>query len=297
MSTLSKMYLWRDQGLFLTACPTETKTFIAGSDQLFVCLEGTMTRHFPGKKPVTFRSSLVKAGAKITMETIEANWQKLAILHLRPAHQDYFACREQMLANTEGTYFHHCKETELIDSLNAVFDQNFSPAQTQQLLRPFVFASATHSKTFKKFDARILAVKQYLEENIRSNLKIRALAERMHLSESRLVKLFRQQLGVPITRYRIQYRVHVGLVYITLGYSVTEAAMGSGFANTAHFSRCFSEVFGVPPSSNYLQPPFLEVKLDPEIVALIRQRANQEATLLHNTAAAISRGHSNLAAG
>ena len=81
-----------------------------------------------------------------------------------------------------------------------------------------------------------------------------------------LEKLFKDQIGVPITKYRLRYRVFIGIIQLALGRSVTEAALTAGFASSAHFSKSFTAINGIPPSTTFLKPPYLEVLIAREIV-------------------------------
>lgn len=83
-----------------------------------------------------------------------------------------------------------------------------------------------------------------IKHTVRENIPVSELAESVHLSESRLVKLFRNEMGIPITKYRLRYRLLVGVVYLAMNRSVTEAALAAGFASTAHFSKCHTATFG-----------------------------------------------------
>ena len=94
----------------------------------------------------------------------------------------------------------------------------------------------------------------------------------MHLSESRLVKLFKQEIGIPITRYRLRYRVAVGAIYLAQGHSVTEAALAAGFASTAHFSKCFTAIIGIQPSTAFLNAAPLKVDIADEVLMAVMPR-------------------------
>ena len=56
-------------------------------------------------------------------------------------------------------------------------------------------------------------------------------------------------LGVPIRRYRQWHRLFVTAVGVTQGLSLTTAALEAGFTDSAHFSRTFRSILGMPPSA------------------------------------------------
>jgi len=76
-----------------------------------------------------------------------------------------------------------------------------------------------------------------------------ALAQRVHLSPTRFSHWFVEQTGLPLRSYRKWGRLVVALQHIASGANLTEAAHAAGFADAAHFSRTFRELFGLDPSS------------------------------------------------
>lgn len=75
-----------------------------------------------------------------------------------------------------------------------------------------------------------------------------ALAEALGLSVSRLMHLFKGEVGVPIRRYRIWERVRVLTQHVAEGDSLTMAGLAAGFSDSAHLSHSFQGMFGIPTS-------------------------------------------------
>ncbi|WP_317930041.1 AraC family transcriptional regulator [Halioxenophilus sp. WMMB6] len=284
MSAIAKLYIWRNRGLFLGTREMPARDFTTGSDQLIVCLKGTMTRRFPGGKTVAFRSVLLRAGTKVPMQQVTASGTIIAICHLDPVGQDYHAVAQKMAITIENNAFHHQDEDLIIQELSRIVRNDMGDSEAYHCLDNLLLPAPLQRQTFIQFDPRVVRVLRHIETTVRDNIEIAQLAEQVFLSESRLVKLFKNQVGIPITRYRIRFRVYVGLIYLSLGFSVTDSALAAGFSSTAHFSKCFSAILGIPPSSNLLQPPFMEVVLAEEIVAAIR--AEQGAPLTSTMPAA-----------
>lgn len=79
-------------------------------------------------------------------------------------------------------------------------------------------------------------------------LTLSQLAAQVFLSESRLSHLFKEEVGIPIQRYLLWYKVMQTAFNIGSGMSLTDAAEEAGFADSAHFSRSFRAMFGITPS-------------------------------------------------
>lgn len=68
------------------------------------------------------------------------------------------------------------------------------------------------------------------------------------LSESRFSHLFVEQVGLPFRTYMLWRRLSIAVDRMAAGASLTSAAHEAGFADSAHFSRTFLRMFGIPAS-------------------------------------------------
>ena len=75
------------------------------------------------------------------------------------------------------------------------------------------------------------------------------IAALLHLSESRLRHVFRQQVGLSMQRYLLWQRLLTAIASTIRGVSLTQAAHDAGFADAAHLTRTFRATFGITPSS------------------------------------------------
>ena len=89
-------------------------------------------------------------------------------------------------------------------------------------------------------------------------LSLRTLASRCGASEAHLSRMFTQQIGVSVSRYRNSMRLERFLDYYRQPdqRTITEAVYAAGFGSYAQFHRVFTQVYGSSPRE------FL--KLDPK---------------------------------
>lgn len=259
LSNVPLLYVWRKRSLYLGTKSLSLQEYRVTSDQLIVCLEGEIIFKPDSEHPQTYRSLLLKAGTTAQMDDIDMSAAVLAVCYLNPVGQDYMALRCMMGAELEGAYIDHVDEARLIQQLRNIRNLRSTSKEAFAVLDGFIIPPHLAQREFRKFDPRIIKIIQRIRDSVCDNLSIASLAADVHLSESRLVKLFREQIGVPITKHRIRYRVFVGIVHLAVGHSVTEAALAAGFASTAHFSKCFKATVGIQPSATFLSPPYLEV--------------------------------------
>lgn len=74
------------------------------------------------------------------------------------------------------------------------------------------------------------------------------LANKIYLSESRFLHLFRTQLGINFRNYLLWLRLCDAMKTLHTSHSLTSLANDSGFADSAHFSRTCMTMHGLRPS-------------------------------------------------
>ena len=68
------------------------------------------------------------------------------------------------------------------------------------------------------------------------------------LSPSRFAHLFTQQVGLPFRRYMLWRKLTRAMLAIGKEPTIAAAAHASDFADAAHLTRTFYQMFGIPPS-------------------------------------------------
>jgi len=108
-------------------------------------------------------------------------------------------------------------------------------------------------------DRRVRAALDYMQSQPIKSVAARELAREVHLSESRLAHLFKQQVGIPVRHYLMWLRLMDAIDCAFAGNSLTYAAAHAGFSDSAHFSRTFHAMFGVQPSLVIQHSQFVQV--------------------------------------
>ena len=102
--------------------------------------------------------------------------------------------------------------------------------------------------SLSKVDARVARAARFLCAPAESPPNAVALARRLGVSTSHIEHRFRDQVGVPMGAYRAWFRMQAATELALRGRSLTELAHATGFYDSAHFSRLFHRMFGLPPS-------------------------------------------------
>lgn len=96
-------------------------------------------------------------------------------------------------------------------------------------------------------DLRILAVLEYINQNLSEALGIDALAARFHFSRYHLMRLFKQETGSTIARYITSKRLLAAKELLAADIPITEICYRCGFQNYSTFSRAYKAEFHESP--------------------------------------------------
>lgn len=98
-------------------------------------------------------------------------------------------------------------------------------------------------------DARITKLIPWLAARVDQAVSLREVASHVRLSPGRTRHLFVQQTGLPFRTYLLWLRLVRAVELFASGASLTEAAHGAGFSDSAHLSRTFRRMFGIAAAS------------------------------------------------
>ena len=89
---------------------------------------------------------------------------------------------------------------------------------------------------------------RYLQRHFSEQVRVNKLAERIGISRSYLVRLFREHYGISPQEYLIRLRmVHASECLLLTDDSIHNIALESGYQDPLAFSRYFKQRFGVSP--------------------------------------------------
>jgi AraC-like DNA-binding protein len=108
-------------------------------------------------------------------------------------------------------------------------------------------------------DDRIERVLTFIAEHIDEPIDTKTLTGVALLSESRLLHLFKETMGLPIRNYILWFRLKMVFEQMMEGKSLTVAAHHAGFSDQAHLTRTCVKMIGVPPSALAKNSKFVQV--------------------------------------
>lgn len=98
-------------------------------------------------------------------------------------------------------------------------------------------------------DERVRRAILLIEQNLAKSLPVQELAKAVGLSERQLERLFARDVGLRPSSYARQVRLRYASFLIeTTHRPIAEVALDCGFADAAHLTRAFHEVYGTTPA-------------------------------------------------
>ena len=81
------------------------------------------------------------------------------------------------------------------------------PEKLYQLISNFFYMKSPGRSASLPLDERIVKIRKYIQENIHKKFETSELCQLVFLSESRLLHLFKENVGIPIRNYILWMRV------------------------------------------------------------------------------------------
>ena len=116
------------------------------------------------------------------------------------------------------------------------------------LIRHCVQTLSAGAPPARRIDPRVTKVLRQIQQSDDLRMSLESAAAAAFLSPSRFAHLFKQQLGLPFRRYLLWRKLTRAMLVIGREGTATAAAHAADFADAAHLTRTFSQMFGIPPS-------------------------------------------------
>ncbi len=158
-------------------------------------------------------------------------------------------------------YLHPLLNDQPLCSLPATGLQAFKPQfarlvaghltidEARQLLLHILCSLCSQPLQALPWDSRILQACDYMTRLVPQHMPtVMQVAAQVALSESRLMHLFSEQLGISMRQYLLWLRIRHALKLWVAGYALIDIALESGFSDQAHFTRTLRRMIDFAPS-------------------------------------------------
>lgn len=110
----------------------------------------------------------------------------------------------------------------------------------------------------RRLDPRVTKVLQAIRVSDDLRISLDKAAGTAFLSPTRFAHLFKEQVGLPFSRYMLWRKLTRAMVAIASERTIAAAAHAADFADAAHLTRTFYQMFGMAPSV-LMQGEFAEI--------------------------------------
>jgi AraC family transcriptional regulator len=134
----------------------------------------------------------------------------------------------------------------------ALLTAAFRNAETEQRLIDLgqgLLRELTQGAGLSLPEPRVAAMIQFITNHLDQQITLSMVSRHTALSPSRASHLFVQHTGLPLKTYILWRRVAHAVKIYGQGSNLTEAAYAAGFADSAHLSRTFRRMFGLPAAA------------------------------------------------
>ena len=135
-----------------------------------------------------------------------------------------------------------------LSELRTFYDHPLEAMDAGTLIRHCVRALSAGAPPARRLDPRVTRVLTRIRESDDLRVSLESAADLACLSPSRFAHLFRQQVGLPFRRYMLWRKVTRAMVAVGREGTIAAAAHAADFADAAHLTRTFYQMFGIPPS-------------------------------------------------
>lgn len=131
-----------------------------------------------------------------------------------------------------------------------------------------IFNNSISYKHKIKRDKRVEKIAEILKTELPESIRIDDLSRAVSISGDRIIRLFKEQMGIPLRRYLLWTRLVRAGILLKNGHTLTSAAHDAGFSDSAHMSRTFKENFGFTPSFFFGKKRNIDFHFCDEIISL-----------------------------
>ena len=133
-------------------------------------------------------------------------------------------------------------------ALRTFVEKPLESLEIGDLIRHCVLSLCAGAPPSRRLDERVTKVLRAIQASDDLRMSIEDAAAMAFLSPSRFAHLFKQQVGLPFRRYMLWRKLTRAMLAIGKEPTIAAAAHASDFADAAHLTRTFYQMFGIPPS-------------------------------------------------
>jgi AraC family transcriptional regulator len=142
--------------------------------------------------------------------------------------------------------------------LRAFADQPDEFGDVAALIRGCIQGLSPGLAPARRLDSRVTTVLETIRASDDLRMSLDQAADKACLSSTRFAHLFKDQVGLPYSRYMLWRKMTRAMVAIASEGTIAAAAHAADFADAAHLTRTFYQMVGMAPSV-LMRGDFIEI--------------------------------------
>jgi AraC family transcriptional regulator len=197
----------------------------------------------------------------------DGDWQETQGLIVRPDAEHSFDCNgaDGVMVfvdpeTAEGTWLSTSLRRDITvvspnrlqaiaPDLRRIAEQPEESADIAALIRRCIHALNPAPAPTRRLDSRVTAVLDAIRASDDLRMSLDHAADKACLSSTRFAHLFKDQVGLPYSRYMLWRKLTRAMVAVASEGTIAAAAHAADFADAAHLTRTFYQMFGMASSA------------------------------------------------
>ena len=238
-----RWYLWEGGFLLIGRADGVVPAHAHHAIQIVIALDGSIAVGGQDGMWHTCRGMVVQQDA---VHSFNCNGAFGAMLFVDPESREGSGL--QTLAD-EVTIVPDARLADSASALRTFVDTPLEGMEIGALIRHCVQAVSPGPPPARGLDDRVTTVLQAIRASDDLRLSLEDAAAKAFLSPSRFAHLFKEQVGLPFSRYMLWRKLTRAMVAIASERTIAAAAHAADFADAAHLTRTFYQMVGMAPSA------------------------------------------------
>lgn len=238
-----RIVFWRGGSVWIGRAEGEAGFHAHHAIQTTIALCGGAVRfQRPGEDWRSYTAAIVAADHT---HAFEAHGEFIAQIFTEPESRDGRVIRQRYCVGIASVGYDAFADEAA--ALAAAYAESADDEELAACARAIVAKiTSTQVSAPKPLDKRIERAIELLRTRLGDAVTMTEIADAVHLSPERFRHLFLQETGVRFRPYVLWLRLELAVTSYAAGNNLTESSYAGGFADSAHFSRTFKRMFGLP---------------------------------------------------
>ena len=146
----------------------------------------------------------------------------------------------------------------IVPELRAFAEQPDESSDLAAVIRRCIQGLRPGLAPIRRLDSRVTTVLDAIRASDDLRMSLDQAADKACLSSTRFAHLFKDQVGLPFSRYMLWRKLTRAMVAIASEGTIAAAAHAADFADAAHLTRTFYQMVGMAPSA-LMRGDFIEI--------------------------------------